>query len=189
MYYFVVFNLTFKPTFPHKNHFGWPSIFLLNRILTRFTFSLAYFIDIYVNTYLYCLVCALIVIVIQSAWRGMKGRRKAKRRRQAADLIRRCLPELLSWLPCVYDFAITFWHRLHTSLCIHPFDCRFIKGFIYRHEEYCPENEYFLDHVRYSFLKNLRKNLPRNVLDKSWPTPPPSLVEVKTDNAFKGTFF
>uniref|UniRef100_A0A3Q3M8H6 Myosin Ic, paralog a n=1 Tax=Mastacembelus armatus TaxID=205130 RepID=A0A3Q3M8H6_9TELE len=83
-----------------------------------------------------------IVIVIQSAWRGMKGRRRAKRRRQAAELIR-----------------------------------RFIKGFIYRHEEYCPENEYFLDHVRYSFLKNLHKNLPKSVLDKSWPTPPPSLVE------------
>ncbi|TMS14289.1 Unconventional myosin-Ic [Larimichthys crocea] len=58
----------------------------------------------------------------------------------------------------------------------HP-ACRFIKGFIYRHEEYCPENEYFLDHVRYSFLKNLRKNLPKSILDKSWPTPPPSLVE------------
>uniref|UniRef100_A0A7N8YHM0 Myosin Ic, paralog a n=1 Tax=Mastacembelus armatus TaxID=205130 RepID=A0A7N8YHM0_9TELE len=54
---------------------------------------------------------------------------------------------------------------------------KFIKGFIYRHEEYCPENEYFLDHVRYSFLKNLHKNLPKSVLDKSWPTPPPSLVE------------
>uniref|UniRef100_A0A4W6FL93 Myosin Ic, paralog a n=1 Tax=Lates calcarifer TaxID=8187 RepID=A0A4W6FL93_LATCA len=83
-----------------------------------------------------------IVIVIQSGWRGMKARRRAKRRRQAAELIR-----------------------------------RFIKGFIYRHEEYCPENEYFLDHVRYSFLKNLRKNLPKSVLDKSWPTPPPLVVE------------
>uniref|UniRef100_A0A3B4XW28 Myosin Ic, paralog a n=1 Tax=Seriola lalandi dorsalis TaxID=1841481 RepID=A0A3B4XW28_SERLL len=57
------------------------------------------------------------------------------------------------------------------------FFIRFIKGFIYRHEEYCPVNEYFLDHVRYSFLKNLRKNLPKSVLDKNWPTPPPSLVE------------
>uniref|UniRef100_A0A8D0DDW0 Myosin Ic, paralog a n=1 Tax=Sander lucioperca TaxID=283035 RepID=A0A8D0DDW0_SANLU len=83
-----------------------------------------------------------IVIVIQSGWRGMKARRRAKTRRQAAELIR-----------------------------------RFIKGFIYRHEEYCPENEYFLDHVRYSFLKNLRKNLPKSVLDKNWPTPPPSLIE------------
>uniref|UniRef100_A0A3B4Z0G1 Unconventional myosin-Ic-like n=1 Tax=Stegastes partitus TaxID=144197 RepID=A0A3B4Z0G1_9TELE len=83
-----------------------------------------------------------VVIVIQSGWRGMKARRRAKRRRQAADLIR-----------------------------------RFIKGFIHRHEEYGPDNEYFLEHVRYSFLKNLRKNLPKSVLDKSWPTPPPSLVE------------
>uniref|UniRef100_A0AAQ4RRK7 Myosin Ic, paralog b n=1 Tax=Gasterosteus aculeatus aculeatus TaxID=481459 RepID=A0AAQ4RRK7_GASAC len=82
------------------------------------------------------------LITIQSGWRGMKARRRAKRRREAAELIR-----------------------------------KFIKGFIYRHEDYCPENEYFLDHVRYSFLKNLRKNLPRSVLDKTWPTPPPSLVE------------
>ncbi|KAG2458791.1 MYO1C protein, partial [Polypterus senegalus] len=54
---------------------------------------------------------------------------------------------------------------------------RFIKGFIYRHEMRCPENEYFLDYVRYSFLMNLRRNLPKNVLDKSWPTPPPALTE------------
>uniref|UniRef100_A0A8C5DX94 Unconventional myosin-Ic-like n=1 Tax=Gouania willdenowi TaxID=441366 RepID=A0A8C5DX94_GOUWI len=82
-------------------------------------------------------------IVIQSAWRGMKGRRRAKRRRQAADLIR-----------------------------------RLIKGFIYRHEEYGPENDYYLHHIRYSFLKNVRQNLPKNVLDKSWPTPPALLAEV-----------
>ncbi|MEQ2159018.1 Unconventional myosin-Ic [Goodea atripinnis] len=72
----------------------------------------------------------------------MKARRRAKRRQEAAQLIR-----------------------------------RFIKGFIYRHEEYCAENDYFMDHVRYSFLKNLRKNLPKNVLDKNWPTPPTLLVE------------
>uniref|UniRef100_A0A3B3Z9X5 Uncharacterized protein n=1 Tax=Periophthalmus magnuspinnatus TaxID=409849 RepID=A0A3B3Z9X5_9GOBI len=54
---------------------------------------------------------------------------------------------------------------------------QFIKGFIYRHKERCPENEYFLDYVRYSFLMNLRRNLPKNVLDKSWPTPPAALVE------------
>uniref|UniRef100_A0A3B5LJX6 Myosin motor domain-containing protein n=1 Tax=Xiphophorus couchianus TaxID=32473 RepID=A0A3B5LJX6_9TELE len=81
-------------------------------------------------------------IVIQSGWRGMKGRRRAKKRREAAQLIR-----------------------------------RFIKGFINRHEEYCDDNDYFLDHVRCSFLKHVRKNLPRNVLDKSWPTPPALLVE------------
>uniref|UniRef100_A0A3Q3AVC3 Myosin Ic, paralog b n=1 Tax=Kryptolebias marmoratus TaxID=37003 RepID=A0A3Q3AVC3_KRYMA len=54
---------------------------------------------------------------------------------------------------------------------------RFIKGFMYRHKDRCPENEYFLDYVRYSFLMKLRKNLPKNVLDKSWPTPPAALTE------------
>uniref|UniRef100_A0A670K701 Myosin IC n=1 Tax=Podarcis muralis TaxID=64176 RepID=A0A670K701_PODMU len=54
---------------------------------------------------------------------------------------------------------------------------RFIKGFIYRNYARCPENEYFLDYIRYSFLMNLKRNLPRNVLDKSWPVPPPSLRE------------
>ncbi|CAG6007766.1 unnamed protein product [Menidia menidia] len=58
------------------------------------------------------------------------------------------------------------------SLCVW-----FIKGFIYRHKERCPENEYFLDYVRYSFLMKLRRNLPKNVLDKSWPTPPAALAE------------
>lgn len=61
---------------------------------------------------------------------------------------------------------------------------RFIKGFIYRHKERCPENEYFLDYVRYSFLMNLHRNLPKSVLDKSWPTPPAALTEVETDVAF-----
>uniref|UniRef100_A0A8C3I9X0 Unconventional myosin-Ic n=1 Tax=Chrysemys picta bellii TaxID=8478 RepID=A0A8C3I9X0_CHRPI len=55
---------------------------------------------------------------------------------------------------------------------------RFIKGFIYRNYPRCSENEYFLDYIRYSFLMNLKRNLPKNVLDKSWPTPPPSLYEV-----------
>ena len=58
---------------------------------------------------------------------------------------------------------------------------RFIKGFIYRHKERCPENEYFLDYVRYSFLMKLHRNLPKNVLDKSWPTPPAALSEVQRD--------
>lgn len=67
---------------------------------------------------------------------------------------------------------------LRYSLSVFPV-FRFIKGFIYRHEEYCPDNDYFLDHVRCSFLKKLRQNLPKSVLDKSWPTPPPSLIEVR----------
>ncbi|KAI4883161.1 hypothetical protein NFI96_013929 [Prochilodus magdalenae] len=81
-------------------------------------------------------------ILIQSWWRGILARRRAQRRRQAADTIR-----------------------------------RFIKGFMYRHQPRCPENEYFLDYVRYSFLMKLHRNLPKTVLDKSWPTPPPALSE------------
>lgn len=64
------------------------------------------------------------------------------------------------------------------SVNIIIFNLRFVKGFIYRHKGRCPENEYFLDYVRYSFLMNLHRNLPKNVLDKSWPTPPAALVEV-----------
>lgn len=60
------------------------------------------------------------------------------------------------------------------------FFLRFIKGFIYRNHPRCPENEYFLDYIRFSFLMNLKRNLPKSVLDKSWPTPPPSLCEVGT---------
>uniref|UniRef100_A0A8B9R6C0 Myosin IC n=1 Tax=Astyanax mexicanus TaxID=7994 RepID=A0A8B9R6C0_ASTMX len=81
-------------------------------------------------------------ILIQAWWRGILARRRAQRRRQAADTIR-----------------------------------RFIKGFMYRHQPRCPENEYFLDYVRYSFLMKLHRNLPKTVLDKSWPTPSPALTE------------
>ncbi|XP_043910277.1 unconventional myosin-Ic isoform X1 [Protopterus annectens] len=81
-------------------------------------------------------------IGVQSWWRGVLGRRKAARRKWAADTIR-----------------------------------RFIKGFIYRQAPRCPENEYFVDYVRYSFLMKLKRSLPKNVLDKSWPTPPPALEE------------
>ena len=55
---------------------------------------------------------------------------------------------------------------------------RLIRGFILRHEPRCPQNAFFLDHVRTSFLLNLRRQLPRNILDPSWPTPPPALREV-----------
>ncbi|XP_060744064.1 myosin Ic, paralog b isoform X1 [Tachysurus vachellii] len=54
---------------------------------------------------------------------------------------------------------------------------RFVKGFMYRNQPRCPENEYFLDYVRYSFLMKLHRSLPKSVLDKSWPRPPPALTE------------
>ncbi|ELR61886.1 unconventional myosin-Ic isoform X1 [Bos indicus] len=81
-------------------------------------------------------------ICIQSWWRGTLGRRKAAKRKWAAQTIR-----------------------------------RLIQGFILRHAPRCPENAFFVDHVRTSFLLNLRRQLPRNILDTSWPTPPPALRE------------
>uniref|UniRef100_A0A3P8UYF8 Unconventional myosin-Ic n=1 Tax=Cynoglossus semilaevis TaxID=244447 RepID=A0A3P8UYF8_CYNSE len=95
-------------------------------------------------------VVYLSAIAVQAWWRGILARRRAKQRRQAVDTIRRKKKK-----------------KQHL----------FVKGFIYRHKERCPENEYFLDYVRYSFLMKLHRNLPKNVLDKSWPTPPAALTE------------
>ncbi|KAF3848169.1 hypothetical protein F7725_021197 [Dissostichus mawsoni] len=69
---------------------------------------------------------------VQAWWRGILARRRAQRRRQAADTIR-----------------------------------RFIKGFIYRHRERCPENEYFLDYaseqLRKLCMQNMKDNYPQSV--------------------------
>ena len=63
---------------------------------------------------------------------------------------------------------------------------RLIQGFILRHAPRCPENAFFVDHVRTSFLLNLRRQLPRNILDTSWPTPPPALREVRGHSLLTG---
>ncbi|CAK6953640.1 unconventional myosin-Ic [Scomber scombrus] len=106
-----------------------------------------------------------IALTLQTSWRGYRERAKYQRIRSAVIVIQS------GWR------GMKARRRAKRRRQAADLIRRFIKGFIYRHEEYCPENEYFLDHVRYSFLKNLCKNLPKSVLDKSWPTPPPSLVE------------
>ncbi|XP_029924509.1 unconventional myosin-Ic isoform X1 [Myripristis murdjan] len=106
-----------------------------------------------------------IALTLQTSWRGYRERAKYHRIRHAVIVIQS------AWR------GMKARRRAKRRRQAAELIRRFIKGFIYRHEEYCPENEYFLDHVRYSFLKKLRKNLPKSVLDKSWPTPPPSLIE------------
>uniref|UniRef100_A0A8C2M6A0 Unconventional myosin-Ic n=1 Tax=Cricetulus griseus TaxID=10029 RepID=A0A8C2M6A0_CRIGR len=101
-----------------------------------------------------------LAICIQSWWRGTLGRRKAAKRKWAAQTI--------LWGICC---------QVSHPSCVWPATCRLIRGFILRHAPRCPENAFFLDHVRTSFLLNLRRQLPRNVLDTSWPTPPPALRE------------
>ncbi|XP_041864369.1 unconventional myosin-Ic isoform X2 [Melanotaenia boesemani] len=106
-----------------------------------------------------------IAVILQTSWRGYRERSKYQRIRHAVIVIQS------AWR------GMKARRRAKKRRQAAELIRRFIKGFIYRHEEYCSDNEYFLDHVRYSFLKNLSKNLPKSVLDKSWPTPPPSLVE------------
>ena len=51
---------------------------------------------------------------------------------------------------------------------------RFIKGFITRNQAPCVENQEFLQFVRTNWLSTLAQNLPKNVLDKKWISPPPA---------------
>lgn len=55
---------------------------------------------------------------------------------------------------------------------------KFIKGFITRNQSASEENTDFIAYVRKSYLLLLAKRLPSSVLDKSWPKPPGSMVEV-----------
>uniref|UniRef100_A0A665X1S0 Unconventional myosin-Ic-like n=1 Tax=Echeneis naucrates TaxID=173247 RepID=A0A665X1S0_ECHNA len=106
-----------------------------------------------------------IALTLQTSWRGYRERAKYQRIRHAVIVIQS------GWR------GMKARRRAKRRREAAELIRRFIKGFIYRHNEYGPENDYFLDHVRYSFLKNLRKNLPENVLDKRWPTPPPLVTE------------
>uniref|UniRef100_UPI00398EEF66 unconventional myosin-Ic-like n=1 Tax=Pristiophorus japonicus TaxID=55135 RepID=UPI00398EEF66 len=106
-----------------------------------------------------------IVTKIQAEWRGFHQRQKYQKQRSSAIAIQ-------SWWRGEMGRRVAT-RRKHAAVTIR----RFIKGFIYRHTPRCPENEYFLDYVRYSFLMKLKRNLPKNVVDKSWPVPPPALSE------------
>ncbi|XP_036392066.1 myosin Ic, paralog b isoform X1 [Megalops cyprinoides] len=102
---------------------------------------------------------------LQASWKGYSQKSKYRKLRHSAILIQAWWRGILA--------------RRRAKLRRQAADTirRFIKGFIYRHQPRCPENEYFLDYVRYSFLMNLCRNLPKTVLDKSWPPAPPALAE------------
>ncbi|XP_042298586.1 unconventional myosin-Ic isoform X2 [Sceloporus undulatus] len=102
---------------------------------------------------------------LQASWRGFHQRKKFQRMKHSAITIQ-------SWLRGTLGRQKAAKKKWAVQTIR-----RFIKGFIYRNHPRGPENEYFLDHIRYSFLMTLKRNLPRNVLDKSWPIPPPSLRE------------
>ncbi|XP_056127040.1 myosin Ic, paralog b isoform X1 [Rhinichthys klamathensis goyatoka] len=102
---------------------------------------------------------------LQSSWKGYSQKNKYRKMKQSAIRIQAWWRGILARRKAK--------RRREAANTIR----RFIKGFIYRHQPRCPENEYFLDYVRYSFLMKLHRSLPKTVLDKSWPKPPPALME------------
>ncbi len=51
-----------------------------------------------------------------------------------------------------------------------------------RRQPECDENRIFIQNMRYNFLTRCRDQLPKTVLDKSWPKAPELLADVRTDN-------
>ncbi|CAL8281436.1 unnamed protein product [Arctogadus glacialis] len=110
-----------------------------------------------------------IALILQTSWRGYRERSKYKRIRNAVIVIQ------AAWR------GMKARRRARRRRDAADLIRRLIKGFVHRHEEYGPDNDYFLDHVCCSFLKTLRRNLARSVLDKSWPTPPASLTQASEE--------
>uniref|UniRef100_A0AAY4CPH0 Unconventional myosin-Ic n=1 Tax=Denticeps clupeoides TaxID=299321 RepID=A0AAY4CPH0_9TELE len=106
-----------------------------------------------------------VATILQTSWRGYREWAKYHR-------IRRAVITIQSWWRGVKGRRKAR-RRRQASDTIRSF----IKGFILRHEPRCHSNNFFLDHVRFSFLMTIKRNLPKKVLDKSWPKPPPSLME------------
>ncbi|XP_037389526.1 unconventional myosin-Ic isoform X2 [Pygocentrus nattereri] len=106
-----------------------------------------------------------IAIILQKNWRGYRERAKYHRIRNAVIMIQ-------SWWRGVKGRRRAKRRRQAADTIRN-----LIKGFILRNEPRCPDNEYFLDHVRFSFLMTIKRNLPKSVLDRTWPRPPPSLTE------------
>ncbi|XP_047676445.1 myosin Ic, paralog b isoform X3 [Tachysurus fulvidraco] len=102
---------------------------------------------------------------LQANWKGYSQKSKYRKMRRSAILIQ-------AWWR-----GILARRRAHRRRQAADTIRRFVKGFMYRNQPRCPENEYFLDYVRYSFLMKLHRSLPKSVLDKSWPRPPPALTE------------
>ncbi|TNN01257.1 hypothetical protein fugu_010639 [Takifugu bimaculatus] len=100
---------------------------------------------------------------LQAGWRGYSQRSKYQKLRTAAIAIQAWWRGILA--------RRRARRRREAANTIR----RFIKGFIHRHRERCPENEYFLDYVRYSFLMKLQRNLPKNDKKDNYPQSVPKL--------------
>ncbi|XP_076801884.1 unconventional myosin-Ic-like isoform X1 [Clavelina lepadiformis] len=103
--------------------------------------------------------------LIQSTFKGWSQWKKFRRMREAVTLINAHWRRML---------AIRLREkRKKATLEIR----KFIIGFMTRLQPRCPENAHFLDYVRISYLERCRDNIPKNVLDKNWLSPPAALAE------------
>ncbi|XP_071180083.1 unconventional myosin-Ic-like [Mytilus edulis] len=57
---------------------------------------------------------------------------------------------------------------------------KFINGYIHRKEEECDENREFIRFTKHNYLYKIQQNLPKTVLDKSWPSAPSMLQEASS---------
>ncbi|XP_020901059.1 unconventional myosin-Ic [Exaiptasia diaphana] len=106
-----------------------------------------------------------IAIIIQTSFRGYNARRKFQLARWAVTTVG------AHWKRFKAERLLA--RRKNGAQVIR----RFIRGFITRNQEANEDNILFLAYVRMSFLLNLSRNLPKSLLDKSWPESPPSLQE------------
>lgn len=88
----------------------------------------------------------------------------------------------ITWHLVHCTYRCTYLHTYisayaYSVTCLCWYLLRFIKGFITRNQPPCPENMQFLEFVRTNWLNRLSKALPKNVLDKNWPSSPPACRE------------
>ncbi|RWS30683.1 unconventional myosin-Ic-like protein [Leptotrombidium deliense] len=106
-----------------------------------------------------------LALIIQRIFRGYRERQKYNKMRRAVTLI------------------AAYWKRHKCILLLRRRRWAasvirgFIKGFIMRNEPVNEFNKAFVKSVRREWLLRLSKQLPKSVLDNSWPSAPSSCVE------------
>nr|WEL12766.1 myosin class I B [Halisarca dujardinii] len=103
-----------------------------------------------------------LVTMVIAKWRMYMQRKKYRELRAATTVISKHWKRVLAQRYAAKYRAAAFVLR------------KFIKGFVTRNEAPCVENQEFLQFVRTNWLERLSKDLPKNVLDKNWITPPPA---------------
>ncbi|XP_061458268.1 unconventional myosin-Ih isoform X2 [Rhineura floridana] len=102
----------------------------------------------------------LLISRIQAKYKGCLGKREFQRRKKAAINLEAYWRGVLA--------RKLAKKRMWAAQTIR----KYIKGFIHRKQPMNPENIDFVRFVQYTYLMKLRDHIPKNVLDKSWLSPP-----------------